>query len=235
MEKGEWKHRHQERSNPKKPSKFLFNLKWLVVWTLIYTVLYLIFAFLLKELFGNFHFFQVKLIYALLIGLCFSISSRIIWSLIHNKHIYLGTDVFFFWTFAYAFCIWFGQFLQNLILIKTSFSFINNIFLEALIIGLVVCPLIKLIKKIEFGKLRIGRRRLKAPSQIMTGIILIAAGILTFRFSYIIFAEWFGWAEGLGWSWLLGFGLIIGGFLTLLAWWRNNVSMFTTKHHVKWN
>jgi hypothetical protein len=159
----------------------------------------------------------VQLIYVLLLGLCFSISSRIIWALIHQKKIYMGSDVFFFWTFAYGFSIWFGQFIKNLIMRTSNFS---NIIINALIVGVVVWALIKLIKKMEFG---FGKRKIKAPSQIFTGIILLIAGILTFRFSYTIFIDWFGWVEGLGWSWLIGLGLVVAGILVLVAWWRNNV------------
>ncbi|MBI2047029.1 hypothetical protein HYT26_02605 [Candidatus Pacearchaeota archaeon] len=216
--------RHRNKHNTKSFHKPNSNLKsnffWLVIWVLVYAGLYLIFAFLLKEIFGNFKFFQVRLLYILLIGLCFSISSRIIWSLIHKRNIYIGTDVFLFWTFAYGFSIWFGQFLRDLIIERFNHPILTNIFIDAIIIGIVVCLLIKLIKKIEFG---FGKRRIRAPSQIATGIILIVAGILTFRFSYQIFVGWFNWMEGMAWSWLIGLGLIIAGFLVLIAWWRNNV------------
>ena len=230
-------HRHNMHKNQNNFHKSNNNLKsslsWFIIWALIYAGLYLIFVFLLKEIFGNLKFFQIKLFYILLIGLCFSLSSRVIWSLIHKKNIYIGTDVFFFWTFAYGFSIWFGQFLRDLIISKFNYSILTNIFIDAIIIGIVVCLLIKLIKKIEFG---FGNRRIRAPSQIATGIILIVAGILTFRFSYQIFVGWFNWVEGLAWSWLIGLGLIISGFLVLLAWWRNNV----LQHRIgikfgKWN
>ncbi len=36
------------------------------------------------------------------------------------------------------------------------------------------------------------------------------------------------------WSIILSIGLFIAGVLVLIAWWRNNVSMFTTKHNVRW-
>ena len=78
-------------------------------------------------------------------------------------------------------------------------------------------------------------RGIKAPSQIFTGIILLVFGILFFRFSHVVFLQWFNWPEGMAWSWLIGLGFLIAGFLTLIAWWRNNVSMFTTRHRVKWN
>jgi hypothetical protein len=210
-----WKH-HQNN----KKSNFAHNLLWTILWTLIYAGLYLTFNFLLKEIFGNFNFLRIKFIYILLMGFCFSISSRIIWSLIHKKRIYLGADVFLYWTFAYSFSIWFGQFLDNLIITKLNYTIFSNIFLVALIVGIIVDILIKLTKKIEFG---FGKRKFKSPSQVAMGIILLVAGILTFRFSNIIFVDWFKWYEGLAWSGLIGLGLIIGGILTLIAWWRNNV------------
>ena len=233
------KHHHSSRrknsqKNKYKSPNFSHNLKWFSIWTLIYFVFYFVFDFLLTELFGNSNFFQVNLIYFLLMGLFFSIFSRIIWCSVHKKRIYLGTDVFFFWTFAFAFSIWFGQFLASLSIEKLGFAFLSKMIIYVLIISIVVSLLIKLIKKIEFGFGR-KRRKIKAPQQIITGIVLLVAGILTFRFSYEIFVGWFNWAEGMAWSWLLGLGLIIGGILTLVAWWRNNVSMFTTRHHVKWN
>lgn len=212
---GERHHRNHNNRN-----KLANNLLWIGIWTLIYAILYIVLNFLLKEIFGKFSFFQIKFINILLIGLFFSISSRMIWSLIHKKKIYLGTDVFVFWTFAYGFSIWFGQFLRDLMINKLNYTILTNIFLDAVIIGLVVCLLIKLIKRIEFG---FGKRKIRAPSQIFTGIILVVAGILTFRFSSTIFVEWFRWYEGMAWSWLIGLGLIIGGFLTIVAWWRNNV------------
>jgi hypothetical protein len=66
---------------------------------------------------------------------------------------------------------------------------------------------------------------------ILKGILLIIAGILVLRFSHVVF----GFGEGTLWSWLVGWAFIIAGLLVLIAWWRNNVSMFTTKHAVKWN
>ena len=53
--------------------------------------------------------------------------------------------------------------------------------------------------------------------------MVLAMVFVDSQFSVIIFIKWFNWAEGLAWSWLIGLGLIIGGVLVLLAWWRNNV------------
>ncbi|HEB46931.1 MAG TPA: hypothetical protein ENI22_00490 [Candidatus Pacearchaeota archaeon] len=83
---------------------------------------------------------------------------------------------------------------------------------------------------------RISRgRNNKAPMQIIKGIVLVVLGLLVFRFSEVIFLDWIKWSEGLAWSWLLGLILLLAGFFTIVAWWRNNVSMFTTRHRVKWN
>ncbi len=222
---------HSSRS-PKPNKKILSGFKWFFVWALIYFIFYLIFDFLLRELFGNSNFLNIPLIYFLIMGLLFSIFSRVVWCLIHQRRISLGIDVFFYWTFAFAFSIWFGSFLSDLSVEKLGYGFLYYGLINILIISFVVTLLIKLIKKIEFD---FGGRKMKAPQQIVTGILLIIGGILTFRFSYEIFVGWFNWDEGMVWSWLLGSGLIVGGFLTLVAWWRNNVSMFTTKHHVRFN
>lgn len=187
-----------KNSNPGH-SKFSNNLKWFAIWTVIYFVFYFVFNFLLTELFGDFNFFQVKLIYFLLIGLLFSVFSRIIWCSVHRRNIFLGTDVFFFWTFAFAFSVWFGSFLANLSVEKLGYVFLSTEIVFVLIVSIVVSLLIKLIKKIEFGFGK-KKRRIKAPKQIVTGIILLVAGILTFRFSYEIFVGWFNWAEGMAWS-----------------------------------
>lgn len=211
-------HKHKNQNHSIKYNGDLKkSISWFITWTLIYSVSYIIFAFLLKEIFGNYKFLQVQLIYILLLGLCFSISSRIIWSLIHKTKIYMGSDVFFFWTFAYGFSIWFGQLIKDLILKNFNYS---NIIVNALIVGVVVCLLIKLIKRMEFN---FGKRKIRAPSQIFTGIVLIVAGILCWRFSTIVFIDWFNWVEGMAWSWLIGLALIIAGILVLVAWWRNNV------------
>ena len=96
---------HHKRKEFSKSNPYLREFGWFIAWTLIYTMLYIVFGFLLDQLFGNTSFYQIKFISFVLIGLCFSIFSRIIWSLIHKRRIYVGTDVFLFWTFAYAFAI----------------------------------------------------------------------------------------------------------------------------------
>ena len=79
------------------------------------------------------------------------------------------------------------------------------------------------------------RNFLNINPQIFNGLSFIILGILLIRFSSLIFVQWFAWSEGIFWGYLIGVGLIIGGLFSLIAWWRNNVSMFTTKHRVRWN
>lgn len=206
-----------------KSKTLLINIGWFLAWTLIYSILYLISVALLPKLFGNYHFFQVRLINVLIFGLFFSVFSRIIHSLIRKNKIYMGNDVFFFWTFAYGFSIWFFEFLRAYFISDLGLSFLANKFLSILFVGFGVWLCIKIIKKMEFGRLGVRSPFGRAPSQIFTGIVLIVIGILCWKFSGMVFLDWLNWAEGMAWSWLIGLGFIIAGFLTLLAWWRNNV------------
>ena len=79
------------------------------------------------------------------------------------------------------------------------------------------------------------RNFLNIHPRIFNGLSFIILGILLIRFSSLIFTQWFSWTEGIFWGMFVGVGLIIGGAFSLIAWWRNNVSMFTTRHKVKWN
>ena len=201
----------------------LLPIGWFLIWSLIYSIFYLVSLALLPKLFANKNFFQVELIYFLIFGLFFSIFSRIIHSLIHKRKIYIGGDVLFFWTFAYGFSIWLFEFLRDYLITDLGFSFLINKFAEIIFVGVGVCLAIKIVKRMEFGSVGIKSPFGRAPSQIFTGIILIVMGVLCWRFSTMVFIEWLNWAEGVGWSLFIGFGLMIAGFLVLLAWWRNNV------------
>ena len=218
-------HKHKEGFWERK--NFVFYVKWFIIWALIYTGLYVILNFLLTEIFGLYDFFKIKIIYILLIGLFFSILSRIIHDLIKKKRVYIGSNVFLFWTLTYGFSIWFFEFLWNLIEIRFQESLILvSPFAGFIFIGLGIAITIKIIKRIEFS--------IKHPSQILTGILLIFLGILFFRFSGIIFGTY--WPEGMAWSWLFGLAFIIGGFLMILAWWRNNVLQHRIGLRIgKWN
>lgn len=135
----------------------------------------------------------------------------------------MGSDVFFFYTFAYGFAIWLSEFLGSYFITDLAVPFLANKWSGILFVGLVVCITIRIIKRMEFGRMGIKSPLGRAPSQIFTGIVLIAMGILCWRFSTMVFIDWLNWAEGVSWSLFIGFGLMIAGFLVLLAWWRNNV------------
>ena len=67
---------------------------------------------------------------------------------------------------------------------------------------------------------------------IATGVILIIAAFLVFRFS--ISNAQAGGGESTLWISLIALGFFIAGVLVLVGWWRNNISMMTTKHNVNW-
>jgi len=89
---------------------------------------------------------------------------------------------------------------------------------------------------------RIHRSRRKKPTTfrkvnrftrkypIWTGVILLLAGIILFRLSFT--NTFLNQPEVFMWAIILSIGLFIAGVLVLVAYWRNDVSMFTTKHNV---
>lgn len=213
-------HKNKERIKSDINKSVLYFGKF-VFWSLIYALLYLLFGVILKDIFGNQHFFQVKIIYILIMGLCLSISSRIIYSLINKKRIYMDSGVFFFWTFAYGLSMGLFEYIRDFLIRKFQLQIFSNYYFGLIFVGIGIWMGIKLVQQMDFNLL--SNRRITAPSQIFTGIVLLVMGILCWRFSAMVFLDWLGWAEGVAWSWLIGFGLIIAGFLVLLAWWRNNV------------
>ncbi len=67
---------------------------------------------------------------------------------------------------------------------------------------------------------------------VWTGIILILASIILFRISFT--NTFLNQSEVFMWAMVLSIGLFIAGILVLIAYWRNNVSMLTTRHNVNW-
>ena len=67
---------------------------------------------------------------------------------------------------------------------------------------------------------------------IWTGIILILASIILFRLSFT--NTFLSQSEVFVWAIILSIGLFIAGILVLVAYWRNHVSMLTTRHNVNW-
>jgi len=79
----------------------------------------------------------------------------------------------------------------------------------------------------------LGIRNLARRYPIATGIVLVLLAIILFRFSFT--NEILSSGEFVFWVWLVAAILFIAGILVLIAWWRNHVSMFTTRHNVRWN
>ena len=67
---------------------------------------------------------------------------------------------------------------------------------------------------------------------LATGVLLIIASLLTFRFSPEI-GILIGFEAGF-WIFLLALGLGIAGILVLVGWWRNNISNFNVQANLKW-
>ncbi|MCK4552979.1 hypothetical protein KAT80_02140 [Candidatus Pacearchaeota archaeon] len=67
---------------------------------------------------------------------------------------------------------------------------------------------------------------------IATGIILIFASIVLFRLSFT--NAFLSSSEVFMWAIILSIGIFLIGLFVLICWWRNNVSMLTTRHNVNW-
>ena len=67
---------------------------------------------------------------------------------------------------------------------------------------------------------------------IATGVLLIIASLVLFRLSFT--NTFLNSSEVFMWSIILSIGLFIAGFLVLVGWWRNHISMLTTRHNVTW-
>jgi len=65
---------------------------------------------------------------------------------------------------------------------------------------------------------------------IATGIILIFASIVLFRLSFT--NAFLSSSEVFMWSMILSIGIFLIGLFVLIGWWRNNISMLTTRHNV---
>jgi len=83
-------------------------------------------------------------------------------------------------------------------------------------------------QKITFGKLNY----LAKKHPITTGVILIIASIVLFRLSFT--NVFLSSAEIAFWTWFISAGLFLAGIFVLVGWWRNNISMMTTRHSVNW-
>ncbi len=214
----------RSKYNPRTKKDFKFYSKKFIFWFIIYVVS----IFILNLIFKETKIFQAKMGYYLIMGFLLVIISGIVYSASkHKKFRFKGIVL---WGFLYSIVFGLVDFILNKIPIQINLTYDKYIFL--VVFSIIFTIILMFLRRMKIGPLKIGRARMN--SQIFTGIILLVLGIVIWRFSYTIFVGWFNWAEGMAWSWLIGLGLIIAGFLTLIAWWRNNVSMLTTKHTVKW-
>ncbi|VVB82807.1 Uncharacterised protein [uncultured archaeon] len=67
---------------------------------------------------------------------------------------------------------------------------------------------------------------------LVISVILILSSLILFRLSFT--NSFLSSTEIFMWSIILSIGLFLAGFLVLVGWWRNHVSMFTTRHNVNW-
>jgi len=220
------RHKKTHRRIPRKKEKVNY-LKKFIFWLIVYSILII----LLTLIFEGTKLFQAKAGFYIITGFILVLASRVIYSATKKRKFRLNGIVV--WGLLYSLAYWLVDFVLNK-LPKVQTNTNCDKYLNILIFAVIFTIVIMFLRRMKIGSLRLGKRRYKAPSQIFTGIILIIVGILSWRFSYKVFVEWFNWAEGMAWSWLIGLALIIAGFLCLVAWWRNNVSMFTTRHNVNW-
>ena len=224
--KGKQSHpKNNFRKSKKKNKNFLYYLKGFSFWF----VIYFISISLLVMLFRKTQIYQNKIGFSIIMGYLLVLISRIMYSATKNKELRLSGIAI--WGFIYAIVFGVvGYFLNKIVTFNINFPY--DLFVFIAIFSAVFTLILMFLRRMKIKKKRGG---IKAPSRIFTGILLIVAGILSWRFSKMVFIDWFNWIEGMAWSWLIGFALIIAGSLVLIAWWRNNVSMFTTKHAVKWH
>ncbi len=181
-------------------------------------VAYFIFITLLTLLFEKTQIYQNKIGFYIIIGYLLVLLSRVLYSATKRKSLRLNGIII--WGLIYT--IVFGVLNYFFTLLpKIQINSLLDKYILILIFSAIFTFIIMFLRRMHIGKRK--KRKFKASSQIFTGIILLIFGILFFRFSHIIFLQWFNWSEGMAWSWLVGLGFFIAGFLTLIAWWRNNV------------
>jgi len=98
--------------NSSKTRGFLYETKWFLIWTVVYVILIWILNIFFSEFLGKFEFFNIKIVYILLIGFSLTLLSKIIYSVIFKKGLYLGNRLIY-WTIAYSFLFWLFEFISN--------------------------------------------------------------------------------------------------------------------------
>jgi len=220
------RHKSFKKIENKDPSRLL---KKFFFWFISYVLLITLFTILFEktQIYAN------KIGFYLIMGFILVLCSRIIYSSWKKKKFMLKGVLI--WGLLYALVFGLVDYLlTSLFTIQINPSYDKYIFIAIFAVLFTIIIMFLRRMKIPKGSKRSRNVFMRAPSQILSGIILLVIGILFFRFSHVIFLQWFAWPEGMAWSWLIGLGFLIAGFLTIVAWWRNNVSMFTTRHTVRW-
>jgi len=221
---------HRKSRHKREERKVIKDKNYYIKWISVQFVLYTIIIFLLEKIAIKAEWNLIPAPQALLLGFISLILTRVVYSSIYRSH--FSFKGIFFWGIIYS--VAYGLLIFIIELLEIGNSWANLLILSGAF-TLIITFVRRMKVKPGKGKGRRKSRLLGINSQIFTGLFLIFLSIMFFRFSHIIWLQWFNWAEGLAWSWLLGIVCLIGGILTLIAWWRNNVSMFTTKHSIKWN
>lgn len=219
------RNRFEKKEKTNYAKKFFF-------WFIVYLVLISLVTLILKDT----KIYEAKIGFYLITGFILVIASRIVYSAWHKRSFRLNGIVI--WGVIYAIIFGLLDYVLSF-LPKISVNPSYDLYFNVALFSVVFTIILMFVRRMKIDENRKSGRRLplfqRAPLQILSGIVLFISGLLVFRFSYQIFVGWFNWVEGMAWSWSIGLILIIAGLLTIVAWWRNNVSMFTTRHRVKWN
>jgi len=219
---------HRKPRHKREEKKVIKDKNYYIKWIGVQFVLYAIIIFLLEKIAIKAEWNLMPVPQALLLGFISLILTRVVYSSMYRAD-FSFKGVFFLGIVYSA--------VYGLLLFVMTLLEIGNSWANLLILSGAFTLVITFIRRMKVRpSKRKGKRKgrlLGMNSQIFTGLFLIFLSIMFFRFSHIIWLQWFNWAEGLAWSWLLGVVCLIGGALTLIAWWRNNVSMFTSIHTIK--
>jgi len=214
------KHKRRKKEKPNYLKKFCF-------WFVVYLVLISLFTLILKDT----GIYEANIGFYLIMGFILVIASRMVYSAWHKKSLRFRGVVI--WGVIYSLIFGLLDYVLSLFpQIRVNPAY--DLYLNVAVFSFFFTILLMFIRRMKIDRKKLGKGKKlpifqRAPSQILSGIILFISGILVFRFSYQIFVGWFNWSEGMAWSWLIGLILIIAGVLTIIAWWRNNVANIFAK------
>ncbi len=188
------------------------QVKWFLFWVVVYGCL----IWLFQAITTKYNLWQKPFAHYLFLGLSLRIFSKYIFSAVKKRTFSFRKIIS--WTIIYAIVLFLIDFVLS------EFGNLSNPYYKLILTSIIFTAVIMFLRRANIETSGMGRPSfLRAPSQIFTGIALLVFGILCWRFSIMVFVNWLGWPEGMAWSWLIGSGLMIAGFLVLVAWWRNNV------------